>query len=274
MPMLKEITDDIKLILSKNQQSDDFRAHDRNIDFKVHQYRATEIRSVFKRERQVNPTWLQDQGNLVPTKVTSDDDPAIAGCKGTFGKIDIPTVVNLPNFMGVYRVASACKTKSYYRTTLQRFMGFVPDSTRANQNYFFVIGHSVYMSPYIQDASVQLILENPLQGTLTISTNIPSGELEVGTVYQVSAGDITHDSVKYRKGATFTAVNANFTGSGSVQLQDQKRLLRRTDDYPMDLTMLERVKLKILTQDYAIEERKIADLDNDSVDETAQRDQG
>lgn len=274
MPELKEITDDIKLILSKNQQSDDFRAHDRNIDFKVHQYRATAIRNTFKREMQINPQWLQDQGNLEPTKVTSDDDPAISGCSGTFGKIDIPTVIHLPDFMGVFRVSSACKTKTYYRTTLQRFMGFDAGSTRSKFNYFFVIGNSVYMNPFIEDASVQLILENPLEGTITISTNIPSGELVVGLVYVVSAGDITHNSVKYRKGATFTAVNANFTGNGTVQLNNQKRQMTRTDDYPMDFTLLEQVKQKILLQDFAIEERKLADIDNDSQDGTAQRDNG
>lgn len=269
MPTLKEITDDLELIASKSQISDDLRIDDRWLSHNVHQYRAKAIRDSFKRNRHINPTWIQDQGNIKPTKVDADDDPAISGCGDcTFGKILIPTVVDLPDHMGVYRVSSACRTKSYYRTTLPRFQGFVNGSVRDNFNYFFAIGNAIYMHPYIVDASVQLILENPLEGDVLLTNNIESGDLVVGTGYEVTSGDITHNGTKYRKGDTFTATATTFTGNGKVQLQSKKRKLSNTDPYPIDHTLMEYVKMKILTQDLRIEENRPADIRNDSQDQS------
>lgn len=268
MPKLKEITDDLKLVLSKHQLSDDLKYDDRHLEYTVAKYRARGIRETFMRNGEINPTWIQDQGVTETTKVDKDDDPAIASCNCVFGKIVIPTVVNLPDIKGIYRVSSACRSKQYYRTTLERFMGFVDGSVRDNFNYFFTIGNAIYLHPYIKEANVQLILENPLEGEILVTHSIKTGDLEIGSIYTITSGSITHNSVKYQKGDDFTAVNADYTGNGVVKFKDQKRDFTKNDQYPIDHTMMEYIIMKILSQEFNIEERRIGDNRNDSIDET------
>lgn len=268
MPTLKEITDDLKLVIQRNELSDDFRITTEWLQRLINKYRARGIRETFLRNREINQTWVQELGNIKTTKVTSDDDPNISGCDCIFGKFTIPTPVYLPSDKGVYRVGSACKTKKYFPTTIERFMYFSNDSFRANHKYYFRIGNAIYMAPFIKDASIQMIMEDPFDGFVLNTENISSGNLIVGESYQVVSGSIVHNSTTYTKDEIFTAANTTFTGNGVVQFENQKKSFTNTDQYPVDDTMLEYIFLKILGQELRIEERKIADIRNDAQDES------
>jgi len=269
MPTLKEITDDIQLILEKGSPSDDFRITTKMIQRQVAKYRSRGIRETYMRNREMNLTWLQELGNVEFTRVTPDDDPNVSGCKCILGKYRIPTVVSLPDDKGVYRVSSACRTKKFYPTTIERFMGFVEGSIRARQNYYFRVGNSLYIHPFIKNGSMQMVLDNPLDGYKIQSEKILSGNLLSGDAYTVTGGSIVHNSVTYTKGMAFTAANTTFTGSGIVKYTDEKRKLNSKDSYPLDDTMMEYIVIKILSQEFKVEESKIADIRNDSQDESS-----
>jgi len=84
----------------------------------------------------------------------------------------------------------------------------------------------------------------------------------------VVSGTITHNGVTYKKDATFTAVNANFTGSGVVRYNVQKRKMTVADEYPMSHTMTDSVIMQILTKELALDERSKPELKTDGVDDT------
>lgn len=272
MPQLREIVDDLKLILTKNKLSGDRRFSDRHLEYSVHKYRARGIRETFMRNREINPEWIQDQGDIRPTRVDYDDDPAVSICGDcSLGKIVIPSVVSLPDHKGIYRVSSACRRYTYYPTTLSRFMYYTKGSIRSEHRYYFVLGNSIYLNPYLEKASIQLILDNPLEGNIILTHNVASGDLLIGTSYEVSSWSIVHNGTTYKKGDTFIAAATTFTGNGKVQHSTKKRKLTDEDQYPVDHTMMEYIVMKILTQEFGIEERKLADIKNDSQDEQVRR---
>lgn len=264
---LRQLRSDILLLLQKSKISKDFRVQPRHIDFLIHRYRAIEIRQQYSKTLEIDPTWLQDMGPIPVTNVTSGDDPIITVSSMTLGKIDIPTVVQLPANAGVYRIATASKQTTIYPITQPRFFELVRDSYRAKFCYWFKVGNSVYSDFLSEWYNPILILDNPLDGTVHDTTNKQSGELVIGRQYKVASGTILHNAVQYNAPATFTAVNANFTGTGAVQAVNQVRPMTEDDTYPMSFTLAERIVLKILTQDFKIEETQIGDLRNDSNDQ-------
>lgn len=266
---LRELTNSLKRILTKNIPSIASRIEDRHLEFLIHQYRAKEIRREFQKYREIDPTWLQNMGLVNYTKVTSDDDPnipdTVSDC--VLGKFTIPTVVNMPDDMGVYRVVSGDRKCSYYRTTPDRFWGFVDGSLRSKFKYYFRIGNAVYIHPYSEQGIMTLILDNPLSGYVYSTENVLTGNLVTGTTYKVVSGQIVHNSTTYYNGDTFAAVNANFTGNGKVQANTQKASLTRTDNYPMSNVMADRIIMQIATQEYGIERASIGDPKEDAKDD-------
>ena len=71
-----------------------------------------------------------------------------------------------------------------------------------------------------------MVLENPLNGYIIQTENIPSGSLITGNTYIVTSGIIGYGGSVYAVGQTFVCTNANgltFTGTGTVKYNLQKR---------------------------------------------------
>jgi hypothetical protein len=269
---LKDYVSDLELILQKSKISKDFRVNRRHLQFLWAQYRALAIRQQFAKTNEIDPTWLQDMGPTSTTQVTSADDPLVLVSSVTLSKITIPTIAQLNGANGVWRIASASKQETFFPITQARFFSLVQDSYRYRFCYYFRVGPSLYVNKIVNYLDPILILDDPMDGTIIDTTNQVSGDLVVGTQYVVSVGTIVHNGVQYNIGQTFTAANATFTTlgpfTGAVQLVNQVRPFALTDPYPMSFTMAEMIKLKILTQDFKIEESQLAEIRNDSQDQT------
>ena len=268
---LKDFRSDILLLVEKSKISKDFRILPRHVDFLIAKYRSIAIRQQYSKTLEIEPVWLQDQGPLPCTTVTSADDPIIPVSSVTLSRITIPTVAHLPGNSGIYRVASATKQITYYPTTQSRFFDFVQGSYRARNNYYFRVGTSLYVNSVVDYIDPILILDDPMEGTIFDTENQQPGDLIVGTLYVVASGTIVHNSVQYNVGQQFTAVNNTFITltpfSGTVQLVNQVRPIKDTDPYPMGFDLWEMIMLKILTQDFKIEQSEIAEIRNDSQDQ-------
>lgn len=269
MASLKSYRSDILLLLQKSHISKDFRVNPRHVEHLIHRYRSIAIRQQYNKSLDTDNTWLQDMGPIPTTIVTSADDPIIPISSVTLSKITIPTVVQLANNAGIYRMSSATKQITFYPVSQPRFFDFVDNSLRTKFNYYFKVGNSVYVNSIVDFIDPILILDNPLEGTVFDTGNQLSGNLIVGLTYQVVSGTIVHNAIQYNSPATFVAVNSVFLGTGKVQLPkgSQVRPFTIDDEYPMSFTLAEMIMLKILTQDFKIEETQVSDIRNDSQDE-------
>lgn len=268
---------DLKRLLSKSHVAGQSRLSNDHLGFLLDQRRAKEIRDTFRRTQVIEPTWLQDYGifNLTPVSKAEDKSIAASNCK--FSKAELPPVVeftepmsNTPN-MGTYSIRSITGDVEYNFLSATKFSLLHPDSIMSRMKWYAKIGNHIYLTPEVRKARALLVLDNPLDGYVLDNLYIESGNLVVGTIYEVAAGNITHNSIKYQIGQSFTAAATTFTGLGKVQYQNQKRRMTNDDPYPMSQTMAEVVKLKILTQDFAIEAATIADIKNDSIDDAIKR---
>jgi hypothetical protein len=267
MASLKNYRSDILLLLQKSKISKDFRVNPRHIEHLINRYRAIAIRQNYSKTLDTDTSWLQDMGSIPTTTVTSADDPIIPISSVTLSKITIPTVVQLPSNAGIYRMSSATKQITYYPVSQPRFFDFVQGSLRTRFDYYFKVGTSIYVNSLVDFLNPILILDNPLEGTIYDTTDKVSGTLVIGTLYQVQSGTIVHNAIQYNAPQTFTAVNSVFLGTGKVQLVNQIRPFTVDDEYPMSFTLAEMIMLKILTQDFKIEESQVSDIRNDSQDE-------
>jgi hypothetical protein len=267
MATFKDYRSDILLILQKSKISKDFRVNPRHIEFLINKYRAIAIRQQYSKTLDLDPTWLQDMGPVPTTKVTSADDPIIPISSVTLSKIEIPTIVQLPANAGIFRIASATKQLTFYPVSQPRFFDFVTGSLRTRFDYYFRVGNAVYVNSVVDYLDPILILDNPLEGTIIDTTNKQSGNLVTGTLYKVVSGTIVHNAIQYNAPQTFTAVNSIYLGAGKVQLVNQVRPVTVDDEYPMTHALAELVMLKIMTQDFKIEQTQIADIRNDSQDQ-------
>jgi hypothetical protein len=271
---LRQIAYDILKTLTKHKITNDTRVSINWLQYKIHEYRAIAIEKKFNETGEINPAWITSIGRVVVTKVNPADDVNVANCNCILGRVTIPQVVGLEGDQGVYRVSSTCGTQKYYPTSLDRFSSFVNGSVRSGFNYYFRVGTYLYLHPFIAEGSIRLIMENPMDSYTMHSEVIASGNLVVGSIYKINSGRITHNYIAYEKDQTFTAVAKTYTGNGLVKLAVEKVLATDEDDYPMDHTLTEFVTMKILTQDFGIEMKSLADTKNDGQDEAIRRQRG
>jgi polyisoprenoid-binding protein YceI len=113
------------------------------------------------------------------------------------------------------------------------------------------------------------ILLHPEDGYLNNSAPVASGSLVNGTVYLVKYSQIVYNSTVYAANSTFTATaTTTFTGQGTVYLNSQVEAYDETDPYPASGEMIRAIELEILTKEFGIEAGQIADIRNDSIDDT------
>lgn len=263
---LYAIRSHVKLVAEMLRLSKDSRIRDKWIDFIVAYHRARGIREEFARSGgDVDPTWLQDFGKITVTKINSGDDPDISYTSKNLGKVSLPVVVSLPEDKGVYRIANSSKLKRYNYSTEDEFFSKVPGSISTDFfEYYFRKGTAYYLSDAPKEITATLILENPMEGVVLLTEKVAQSELIVGTSYTVYGFQITHNSVAYNPGASFTAATTTYTGAGYVKFTTQKRDMLDTDPYPMGMTLLEYVMIKIFTIEFAIEKQQVSDVLNDA----------
>jgi hypothetical protein len=277
MATKQEYIYDLKRLLTKGGITDESRLNNNHLGFLLDQRRAKEIRDSYKRNPVIEPVWIQDYGIFELTPVTKEEDKSILSCDCKFSKAVLPGIVSLmdpisnTSDLGVYSIRSSCGTYLYHQMSPAKMPLLHSDSIMSKIKYFTRVGNAIYLTPVVKKARAFLILDNPLDGYVLDNVYVNSGDLTVGTVYAVASGNITHNSIKYQIGQTFTAVNKVFIGLGKVQYNNQKRRMTVNDQYPMSHTMAEVIKMKILTQDFGIEANVVADLKNDSQDDASKR---
>ncbi len=265
---------DLKRFLTKNSLTDDSRLNNNHLGFLIDQRRAKEIRDSYKRNPVIEPIWLQDYGLTEFTPVNKNEDKSIvSGCDSKFSKAVLPSVVSLidpisnTHDLGTYSIRSTDGRNEFQYLSADKLFLLNKDSVLSKISSYVKIGNAVYLTPQVRYAKPILVLESPLDGYVFDDMYIPSGNLVVGVIYVVAAGQITHNAIKYNIGQTFTAANTTFTGLGKVQYNNQKRQMTNNDPYPMSSTMAEVVKMKILSQDFTFERSVVADTKNDSADD-------
>jgi hypothetical protein len=260
---------DIRTILEASGVTDE--GHDDDyIGYKIDQKRAKEIRDTFARNPAIEPIWLQDLGLYDLAKVNKADDRTVTICECNFSKVVLPPVVMLHDAMSNHidlgtTIRSSCGEYQFYYMPLSHMSQLTKQSVLFGFKYFTKIGNAYYLTTETNKCRPVVILERPLDGFVVDNTFILSGNLVQGTVYEVSGGNITYNGQRYFRGTTFTATaTTTFTGTGQVVNQNQKRAMTNSDEYPMSSTMAHVVLMKILTEDYGVEQKQIEDIKNNS----------
>lgn len=274
-----DLASDIALILKHSRVSGNSRINDLFIQARIDDYRATAIRNSYSRNLQLDPSVFSDMGVETADNVTDVDDPALpAGCTNV-GRYVMPNIVSLPNDRGLVEVTEpSLLTRSngsrYALTSITDFRDKITHRFYKQFNWMARVNRVLYMYPYRRYIHPILILARPTDGYVINTGTVKSGELiyqtdwRQGEVYLVKTGGVTHNGTQYNQGQTFTAVNADFTGNGTVVYANTKRHLTIEDDfYPMPNTMAEEVAMKILQQDFQLEKREVADIRNDANDQ-------
>jgi len=267
---LKEIRSHILLVAQNLKLSKDTRLSERHIDFMVHDYRARGIREEYSRNLFIDPTWIQDMGNTSVTVVNSADDPEIALTSRCISKVTLPDIVSLGSDRGVHRISTASRQDEFYPTTEEVYYSLRDGQVELKYNYYWRIGNAYYFTTKEKSVRPFLILGNPMDGFVLQTEWVASGDLVVGQSYTVYQTQVVHNSVAYNPGQTFTAVNANFTSSGTqvVKFTNMKRAMTINDTYPMGRTLLEYVTTKIFSNEFGIAKQQVADIIADAQDKT------
>lgn len=277
MSTLRKYTSATQSILNRFKTGRDEPVKFNFIADRIAVYRAKEIRDSYSRNEELDFQLIQDLGMMPLTLVNSADDPgAPLGCKN-MGMMKLPTVVDIPGKKGIWRIASASKQIELEYIEYHLFHDIPSDYVHGKFEYYTLIGNKLYTRKYQANINPLLILDNPLDGFVIDTENIVSGNLIYKTSftkaedYKVIDAPITHNGVQYAVGATFTAVNPDYTGVGTVQLVNQKRRLNFDDPYPMTNTMFYIVFINILTKDFQIAKQQAKNIvNNGQLDELIQ----
>lgn len=273
----RQLIYDIILILTKFGYGNDSRLSEDYMQFKINQYRAKEIRDTYGRNGFVEPIWLQDMGLMNCTPINpADDDAAIPYCCGHMDKLTIPPIVSFGNRdgqdEGLYRVSSICGKNKFYPISFDRFNEIPEGHIRENFYHVVRLGNALYFPQIktrdvLKQVRIALVLENPLDGFVNASEYVLPGNLVVGTSYMAYVNQVEHNGIGYAPGEIFVATYNTFTGAGFVKLATQKRPMTDLDNYPMSMTMMEVVIMKILSNEFNVEKSELADVVQDSRDQ-------
>ncbi len=271
MPSAFDIRSDLVLLLSKSVQTKNSRINTSQLEqYMIPEKRARGIREESHRKSADGCQDVTDpMGRMLVTPVTSGDDPNVPQTCKEVGKVILPGVVSLPEDRGIYRISSSSRKDVYYPIESSRFWDIPSENVRAKFKYYSRIGRALYLRPAPTEINAQLILDNPMDGFVLLTHNVQPGELTIGDSFTVVLGSVVHNSITYSATGTntFVAVNENFTGTGTVQYTLQKRRMTNKDPYPLSFTLTDYIIMKILTQDFKIEESNVADVINDAKDQ-------
>jgi hypothetical protein len=269
---LKNITDSIRLILTKMVPTDDSRLDPDYLAYKVNQVRAQLIASEYENTKVINPTWLSDLGLTTFYKTNFADDSSVS-CSCSVSKTTLPQTLNLPSKdgnidLGVFSIISPCGTKRYYYKRMSAW-DYAPEGhTNRLFNYYDRVNNALYVNSDVTQLRILALLLNPQDGFIKNTDPIASGSIVSGTAYKVFDGTVVYANVFYNDGDTFTGGGtATYSGTGKVYLASQASDFADTDPYPASGDMIRQIELEILTKEFGIEMKMPADQRNDSRDD-------
>ncbi len=270
----KSIIDDIVILLTDFNQSDDSRLDDEYISYKIDEVRAQLIREQYKITNIIDNTWLQDLGLVTFHNVNFADDVTISCCECDISKAFIPQIVSLDNGSGNQdlglNVLATCGKKKYYPYTLSIWKDIPTGHVRSLFNYYSRINTALYVNKDVDQLRIYGVLQNPEDAFIKNSAPIASGSISTGVVYLVKNAQIIYNSIAYAANTTFTGVIGvtTYTGSGTIYLNSQKQAFDDTDAYPVTGDMARAIVFEICAKEFKIEQAGLAiDTKNTSRDD-------
>jgi hypothetical protein len=270
---LEQIIYDLRTILEMSKITNNSRFEDEHIEKKITEYRAIAIQDEYKLTKDVVPVWLSPLGKFLFEKVNSADENLGINTSVCFGKKTLPPVVNLPNNLGYYYLSAPAKQGRLYLVPREILMLMIQlgDDRLQHYIYGFIEHNSLFVYPYISEGNASLIAEDPRQCMMFRTERILSGNIQIGISYTVYSASIVYNTIIYNTGDVFIGVIGvkTYTGTGYVKLTTLTSNYGYSDEYPIDAAMAEKCIIKILTTDFQIEGKMIADLVQDSQDQLA-----
>lgn len=270
---IKELVWDIKTLL--RQLTDDSYVRDSFLIAKLNMYRAYFIKAENTLYHRIDQEWYQRLKLIDCTNVYSSDDPNIPFSTISFGKFTLPRMIELPNMASVILRTSSMSEQIYYQEYSILVEMIKNKDYRVNIfHYYTRLGDNYYTYPYIKSISPsQVILYNPLDGYSFLTEYANLNELTHNTEYVVVSGILTKDAqiaspTIIRKGEIFIANgNSSYTGNAKVKFTDQVIAVNGDYEYPVGGDIAQRMILEILTKDFQIEQNRIFDTINNSIDD-------
>jgi hypothetical protein len=159
---IDEIVYDVFEIL--NQLEDDRDIDELWLFSKINAYRAQVIQDEYKTTREINPIWLQRIRKFAFKKVTADDDPYVFYSSISVGKYRLPSVISLPDDLGMNRIAGSSAIRSLDPTDFNTLLlKAQADDVEPGYGYYAKLANDIYCWPFILEGSAIIIAENPFE---------------------------------------------------------------------------------------------------------------
>ncbi len=276
MSTKKQIKDDILILATRFGVTDETRLDDTYIGFKIEQIRVAKIIEEYNYTAVIDQNWLHDFGTLPLYEVNFADDPTITHCECDIMKFKLPVpVMNLTDLkdgnldLGL-KILSACGKTQYFYMPLERWAMIPSEHVYSKFNRYNRVGPQY---GYVNKKTKFLRFIGIPETTdgLYIKNTLPvlSGSIKTGVSYTVDNFSVTYNGITYITGNTFIGVISvtTFTGAGTIHYTNYLAPMTEKDPYPCSAHMARLIVLEFLTKELAIEEKQIADLENDSADD-------
>lgn len=185
---------------------------------KINNYRAIFILDDYKRNGEIKPDWLQRLRKIQTTKITSADDPAITYTSILLSKATIPSILTLPDDMGLVRVTGSSGILPYDQVAFDTLMMKIhfEEEKMGSFGYYSRMGSTLYIWPLVMEIQAVIIpadpmdvqVLDPITNTLRARTIADEYPLDIAIAQQIvleictkdlqlnmkSIADITNDS--------------------------------------------------------------------------------
>jgi hypothetical protein len=130
---------------------------------KYNSYRAIFINQEYAVKAEIKPVWLQRLHKQNVEKVTSADDPNIVLSSISVGKVVLPSLVALPDDLGLYRVSGSSGIIQFDPMEFNTMMMKIDIGEERNGQYGYCarIGNNLYLYPNPMEIQALVIAENP-----------------------------------------------------------------------------------------------------------------
>ncbi len=269
---VEDIIYDIKTVLLA--LTDDTRVTDAYLLHKILNYRAVLIGQELVQLNEVPAEFYQRMGRYKPTPVSSSDNPNVYSSSVRLGKIEVPAVID-----GLIKIRSASRNKMLHSIDWDHLMEMISlEDERLQQFIFYAVTsrNELYVYPYQEELDVSGVLEDPMNGYVWNTLDVMSSALVVDTEYTVMDGHVLETLIGstsgtvYNTGTSFTVQNGysyTYSANAKVKLSQQIKSITKYDDFPISREMAQNVVLAILTNEYELERRSIADVVDDAQDQ-------
>lgn len=264
--------DDIIMILSKSDQTDESRLDEDYLSFKLDQVGAQLKLAEYRKTNVLDRAWLQNLGKLTFHKVNFADDVNLVYATSNVSKTTLPQLLSLEAGGGNQDLAltliSTCGKKKYTRYSMSMWGDIPAEHERSLFNYYDRINTALYVNKNVDELVAWGVLACPEDAKIIQSEPVTSGSIVTATRYIVKFGQVVYNGATYQDGETFVGFGvATFAGTGKVYLDSQVRAFRASDAYPVSAEMARNMVIELLAKEYQFEMKVIPDTRNDSRDD-------